>query len=176
MIDEAIPASDVVADGRLVFTSPRAPQGVLDGGWWPRSRDLSQELPGLLAAVASRFGVVVVRVSLSATVWDATPEQVAVGDRVVQVAWFRVRDARTIRLLGDHFWHLDLLVIPAGTAADAAGRALALAASGDIVAAVAPSPPLPQGNPAAGDQWSSPGSTAVVDLRCGTVRSPLRTL
>jgi hypothetical protein len=133
----AIPVSDVVADGRLVFTSPCAQQGVLDGGWWPRSRDLSQELPALLAAVASRFGVVVARVSLSATVWDATPEQVAVGDRVVQVAWFRVRDARTIRLLGEHFRHLDLLVIPAGTDADAAGRALALMANGDSVAAVA---------------------------------------
>jgi len=89
---------------------------------------LSQELPALLAALESRFEVVVARVSLSATVWDATPEQVAVGDRVVQVAWFRPRRR--------------------------------------------PTHPLPRGNPAAGDQWSSAGSTAVVDLRCGTVRSP----
>ena len=60
-----------------------------------------------------------------------TPEQISVGDRIVQVAWFRVPEPRTIRLLGDRFWHVDLLVIPPDTAADAARAALALVAAGD---------------------------------------------
>jgi hypothetical protein len=95
--------------------------------------DRSQELPALLTAVGSRFGVVVVRVSLSATVWDATPEQISVGDRIVQVVWVWAPEARTIRLLGDRFWHVDPLVIPPDTAADA--RA-ALVAAGDGVCAL----------------------------------------
>jgi hypothetical protein len=87
----------------------------------------------LLTAVGSRFGAVVARVSLSATVWDATPEQISVGDRIVQVVWVWAPEARTIRLLGDRFWHVDLLVIPPDTAADA--RA-ALVAAGDGVCAL----------------------------------------
>jgi hypothetical protein len=75
------------AEVRLVSTHLRGAQSVMDGGWWPRARDRSQELPALLTGVGSRFGVVVVRVSLSATVWDATPEQISVGDRIVQVVW-----------------------------------------------------------------------------------------
>ena len=62
---------------RLVSTHLRCAQSVLDGGWWPRTRDVSKELPALLTAVGSRFGVVVARVSLSATVWDATASRSA---------------------------------------------------------------------------------------------------
>jgi len=132
-----VPVSEPgAAAGRLVFTPATGIRGALDGGWWPRTRHLSKELPALLAAVASRFGVVVGRISLSATVWDATPEHIGAGDRVVQVAWFRARDAHTIRLLGGDFWHLDLLVIPPDTAADAAAAALALVAKGETVGAL----------------------------------------
>jgi hypothetical protein len=74
--------------------------------------DVSKELSGLLSVVGGRFGLVVARVSLSAPVWDATPEQISVGARVVRVAWFRARDAHMIRLLGGRFWHGGLLVIP----------------------------------------------------------------
>jgi len=99
------------AEVRLVSTHLRCAQSVLDGGWWPRTRDVSKELPALLTAVGSRFGVVVGRVSLSATVWDATPEQISVGDWIVQ--WRGSGHGRlAIRLLGDRFWHVDLLAIP----------------------------------------------------------------
>ena len=123
------------AEVRLVSIRLRSAQSVVNGGWWPRTRDVSKELPALLTAVGSRFGVVA-RVSLSATVWDATPEQISVDDRIVRVAWFRAPEARTIRLLGDRFWHVDLLVIPPDTAADAARAALALVAAGDGVGAL----------------------------------------
>jgi len=35
---------------------------------------------------------------MSTTFWDTNPEKITVRDRVVQVAWFRVHDAHTIRL------------------------------------------------------------------------------
>jgi hypothetical protein len=77
------------------------------------------------------LGEVVGRISLSATVWDSTPEQIGVGGRVVQVAWFRARDGHTVRLLAGERWHVDLLVIPPDTAEGAAALALALVARGE---------------------------------------------
>ncbi|WP_373311846.1 DUF5994 family protein [Streptomyces aurantiogriseus] len=31
--------------------------GCFDGAWWPRSRDLESQLPGLLTALTARPGV-----------------------------------------------------------------------------------------------------------------------
>lgn len=124
------------ADLRLVWPPGPSIGGVLGGSWWPRTRELSRELPALLAAVHDRCGVVVARISMSTTVWDATPEKLDVGDRVVALAWFRAHDAHAIRLLGGDCWHLDLLVIPPDTAPDAAGVALALMAAGHATAAL----------------------------------------
>jgi hypothetical protein len=36
---------------RLELTDPPAPRTTLDGAWWPRTRDLSQELPGLVLVI-----------------------------------------------------------------------------------------------------------------------------
>jgi hypothetical protein len=79
----------------------------------------------LVAAVQNRLGVAVARVSMSATIWDATPEKISVGQRTVQVAWFRAHDAHTIRLLGGDAWHADLLALPPETPDDVARGALA---------------------------------------------------
>jgi hypothetical protein len=128
-------SSAAFANPRLVFTpTPRA-EGVLDGAWWPHTRVPSEELPPLLAAVASRLGPVA-RVSLNTTAWDATPHDITCGDGVVQVAWYRSCDADTIRLLGSEHWHLDVLVIPADTPADTAAAALSGATRGHSVAAL----------------------------------------
>lgn len=40
---------------RLELKPGFARTGFLDGGWWPRSRDLRKELPDLVAALNSRF-------------------------------------------------------------------------------------------------------------------------
>jgi hypothetical protein len=97
---------------------------------------LLRELPTLLATAQDRFGVVVTRASMSTTFWDTNPEKIIVGDRIVQVAWFRVHDAHTIRLLGGNAWHSDLLVIPPGTPSDVASAALAMVARRECVGAV----------------------------------------
>src|SRR3954454_1913611 len=41
---------------RLSLTATRVGQAVLDGGWWPRSWDPVDELPGLVLALADRYG------------------------------------------------------------------------------------------------------------------------
>ena len=134
--DHTVPTSSaVLANPRVVFTpTPRA-EGLLDGAWWPRTRVPSQELPALLAAVASKIGHVV-RVSLNMTDWDTTPQEMTSSDGVVQLVWYRACDAHTIRILGGEHSHFDVLVIPPDTAADTAAAALAGVARQHTVAAL----------------------------------------
>jgi len=133
---QATPVPDAgIADPRLVFTPTPRVEGALDGGWWPHTRNLAEELPGLLAAVTSRFGPVA-RISLNALAWDVLAEEIPAGDRVVQLVWFRACDAHTIRLVGTGSWHLDVLVIPPDTAAAIAAAAMAGVARRDTVTAL----------------------------------------
>jgi hypothetical protein len=133
---DAPPSEPPAGDTRLVFIPARFSPSLLDGGWWPRTHDLSTELPTVLAAVAGRLGAAVARISVSASLWDATPEHIRAGAQVVDVAWFRACDAHTIRLLTGGSSHLDLLVIPPETVADTAAAALTMVARGDTIDAL----------------------------------------
>lgn len=64
---------------------PQAPTaGYVDGAWWPRSRELSTELPALLAALAVRLGPIA-RVSYHLAGWDDSPRPLYVdGGRVYE--------------------------------------------------------------------------------------------
>jgi hypothetical protein len=53
---------------RVVFPSSPTAQGVVDGSWWPRTRDPAVELPALIAAVTDRLGMVD-RIALNASAW-----------------------------------------------------------------------------------------------------------
>ncbi|HZC99515.1 MAG TPA: DUF5994 family protein [Actinomycetes bacterium] len=104
--------------------------GVLDGGWWPRSRDPAAELRELLAGVNSHFGQlgVIARVALNRTAWDRTPCRVAIRDRIVPVGWFRAVDPHTIILMTASGDRITLLVTPPDATAEQAAIALAMAA------------------------------------------------
>lgn len=62
-------------DSRLVFAPSPTAQGVVDGSWWPRTRDPAAELPALIAAVTDRLGLVD-RITLSADAWDTRPQHI----------------------------------------------------------------------------------------------------
>ena len=47
---------------RLALIDPAAPRTTLDGAWWPRTRSLGEELPGLVEELARR-GIRVTRVA-----------------------------------------------------------------------------------------------------------------
>lgn len=95
----------------------------VDGGWWPRSTDLTEELPVLLAAVADRVGhITVVGYPLGA--WAPAPEQLDTAAGAVQLQGFVSDDSQTLVVIGEHGSALSLLVIPPETPADRAGHRL----------------------------------------------------
>jgi len=106
--------------------------GFVDGGWWPRSRDLSAELPPLLMAMWAA-GHQVYRVTYDLASWQRPTRHMTVSGRRVKVDGYR-SDTATLSLVDLSGWkRIDLVVIPAATDAQAAHRALALAGlDGDL--------------------------------------------
>lgn len=98
---------------RLSLRPPGSRSGILDGAWWPRSRDPQRELPGLVAALTNRLGVVL-RVSLALEAWDDFPRAVTVDGRTVQVGRFRGAD-HSLGVTVEHRDQFTLLVVPPRT-------------------------------------------------------------
>jgi hypothetical protein len=107
----------------------RTPTGPgLGGGWWPRSRDATAELPGFLAELSARAGRVS-RVALQVAAFDNIPHQLTVRGRKVHVAWFRYMNMNTVILTMADRDDLVLLVVPPLTPPAAAARALRAASA-----------------------------------------------
>jgi len=116
---------------RLSFDSALSRRGAVDGGWWPQSRDATAELPGLIAALDSRPGVHVRRVSVHVDDWEDIPRRVpAGGSHVIRVDWFTTIPRHTISVTADAHDMINLLVIPSGTAAAPAQAAMDAAMTG----------------------------------------------
>jgi hypothetical protein len=153
----APPTRPVAPPGlRLQLDPAMAGTGVVDGAWWPRSRDPDAELPGLIAGLDSSLGPIT-RVALNLDAWDTAPRRVAVDGRRLRVGWFRNMDPDTIGVTRAFRDRVALLVIPPEATTAAAGIAMTMAADGansagpaDILAAAgiggqdpAPMPPQP---------------------------------
>ncbi|GGQ10646.1 DUF5994 family protein [Streptomyces roseolilacinus] len=114
---------------RLETTHSR--EGLLDGAWWPRSRDVGEELPALVSALTEHLGPIS-RVGLDASAWDGLPVRLVVDDRVVHIDSFPVGDDTVLITRGDRD-HFSLLVVPPDTPQDAARAAMAQAVRADNV-------------------------------------------
>jgi hypothetical protein len=112
---------------RLRLDPTLARGGILDGGWWPRSRDPDAELPDLIAGLESSLGVIT-RVALNPDPWDGAPRRLAVDGRRVHVGWFRAMNAHTIGVTRASRDRFVLLVVPPQATAMAAATAMAMAA------------------------------------------------
>ncbi|WP_370420247.1 DUF5994 family protein [Streptomyces sp. QH1-20] len=108
---------------RLETTHSR--EGILDGAWWPRSRDIRTELPGLIMALTEHLGPIA-RVGLDASAWDELPMRLVVDDRVVHIDSFPAGDDTVLITRGDND-HFSVLVIPPQATPDAARAAMARA-------------------------------------------------
>lgn len=108
---------------RLVTTETR--EQVLDGAWWPRSRDIGAELPSLITALTAHLGPVL-RIGLDAGAWEELPTRLVIDDRVVHVDSFPVGDDTVLVTRGDQD-HFSLLVVPPHATPEAARAAMARA-------------------------------------------------
>ncbi|MCW7942436.1 hypothetical protein AAW14_09735 [Streptomyces hygroscopicus] len=114
---------------RLETTESR--EGILDGAWWPRSRDIGTELPALLSALAEHLGPVT-RVGLDVAAWEALPTRLVVEGRVVHIDSFPVGDDTILITSGDEDL-FSLLVVPPDAAPEAAHAAMAQAVRADNI-------------------------------------------
>lgn len=106
---------------------PRGPvTGFVDGGWWPRSRDLPAELPALLAVLAVRLGPVE-SVSYNLDAWGPTPRKITVDGRLVRLAGYRSQHPATIDVLSAGH-RVTLLVVPPEATPQAAAHGTLMAA------------------------------------------------
>ncbi|MFJ8390539.1 DUF5994 family protein [Streptomyces sp. NPDC094438] len=115
----------------LRLETTRTREGVLDGAWWPRSRDIEAELPALISALVEHLGPIT-RVGLDATAWNQLPTRLVIDDRVVHLDSFPVGDDTVLITRGEND-HFALLVVPPDTTADAARTAMARAVHVDNI-------------------------------------------
>lgn len=135
---------------RILLKLPGKYPGVVDGAWWPRSRDLVRELPLLVAALGGVWGQIY-HATVQVRMWPDIPKSVRTGEHFVRVGWFDAeQDPHDICLLslpGRGRW--DLLVIPPEFDLAVAAQLMATAASPDnlqtasSLIATASAPPAP---------------------------------
>ncbi|MFE5810054.1 DUF5994 family protein [Streptomyces sp. NPDC056491] len=114
---------------RLETTQSR--QGLLDGAWWPRSRDVTIELPALITALTAHLGPIT-RVGVDASAWGDVPTRLVIDGQVVHLDADPVGDD-TVLVTRGHNDHFALLVVPPDTTADAAREAMARAVRADNI-------------------------------------------
>ncbi|WP_405855153.1 DUF5994 family protein [Streptomyces sp. NBC_00090] len=120
---------------RLSLTPKTTLAGLLDGAWWPRSRDLAVELPPLVDALEEPCGRIT-RVAVNPTRWPVVPHKVPATGHTVHVGWFDEQDPDKMILLSYTVGRCDLLVIPPETEPAAAARLMAAATiPGSVLAA-----------------------------------------
>ena len=130
-----------------------------DGAWWPRSRDLSAELPELVAALAT-LGVRAERFTYPADVWPPVDRKVHVAGRTVRTGAFRSMDRQLVSLTVDGGQRVDLLVVPPEADALTGVRALRLSGLRDERG-------TPQRVLAAAGSWSRPEVVPITGVRAG---------
>ncbi|MET9409690.1 DUF5994 family protein [Streptomyces sp. NPDC002935] len=107
---------------RLLLAPPGTAPALIDGAWWPRSRDLTAELPALTTVLDPLWGRIT-HVTVNPTFWPVIPRRVPVQGHVVKVGWFKAeQDPHSLLLLSFTAGRWDLLVIPPETDAVTAAR------------------------------------------------------
>ena len=101
---------------RLSLVPVGSTPALLDGAWWPRSRDLGAELPSLTAVLEALWGRRITRVTVNPTHWPVVPGRVPVTGHVVKVGWFLAeQDPHELMLLSYRRGRWNLLGVPPQT-------------------------------------------------------------
>ncbi|MFI7006033.1 DUF5994 family protein [Streptomyces sp. NPDC050145] len=131
LLPDAVHKSVGPGTALLRLETKHSRKGVLDGAWWPRSRDVEQEIPPLVTALTQHLGPIT-RVGLDASAWNGIPTRLTVEGRIVHLDSFPVGDDTVLITRGDED-HFALMVVPPGTPHDAARTAMARAVRADNV-------------------------------------------
>ena len=116
---------------RLTLKTDGTSRGLLDGAWWPRSRDLLSELPALTDVLDPLWGRIT-RIAVNPKHWPVIPPKVPVHGHIVKVGWFTPEiDPHKLLLLSYGTGRWDLLVVPPETGAESAARLMAAASDYD---------------------------------------------
>ena len=118
---------------RLKAKAPHT--GYVDGAWWPRSDDLTTELPDLLAVLSVRLGPID-RVLFKLTDWAKAPTKLTTGGRAVKLDGYRLQPSNTVEVLGLNRNRIALLVVPPHTDPDHAHATMMAAAGPNNVSTV----------------------------------------
>lgn len=102
--------------------------GRVDGAWWPRSDDLTAELPDLLAVLSVRLGAIA-RVAFGLNEWAKAPAKLVTDGGLVRLDGFRIQPVHTVEVLGVNGAKIVLLVVPLYTDPDYAHATLMAAAA-----------------------------------------------
>ncbi|MGW3019773.1 DUF5994 family protein [Streptomyces longwoodensis] len=132
-LHQALPHHEPVAApaARLALKTDGPSRGLLDGAWWPRSRDLLSELPALTDVLDPLWGRIT-RIAVNPTYWPVIPHEIPVGGHVVKAGWFTPEiDPHKLLLLSYGTGRWDLLVIPPETETKSAARLMAAASDYD---------------------------------------------
>lgn len=123
------PPTDSAA--RVSFRQPVTASGFVDAGWWPRTRDLTAELPTLLELLWD-VDRDITRVSFNLDAWQPAPRRMQLHGKSVRLGGFHHQSPLLVTLTNS--WghdRIDLLVIPPETDAATARHALDLASATD---------------------------------------------
>ena len=105
--------------------------GAVQGAWWPRSRDLTVELPPLVAVLDEHW-TEIDRATVNVTMWPEIPDVVRAGPHNVHVGWFDTeQEPDDICVLTYLAGRWDLLVVPPETDPDRAAALMAAASDVD---------------------------------------------
>ena len=112
---------------RLRLQPKASRSGYVDGAWWPRSDDLTTELPDLIAVLGFRLGPVD-RVAYNVDEWTRAPVELATGGRAVHLDGHHRQPPNTVEVQDTNRNKMALLVVPSQTDPDHA-HAIVMAAA-----------------------------------------------
>lgn len=108
---------------RLALCERDQTRGAVDGAWWPKSFDLSSELPDLVAVFGSWIGEVH-RVVYDPSVWLPAPARVIRRNEMVSLNPYRLVFSDTIYLMGTHSRDAVLFVLSPSSSGEEARHVL----------------------------------------------------
>ena len=125
------PAARLDQRSRISFRQPVSPTGFVDAAWWPRTRDLTAELPALMDVLWTA-GREINRITYNLHAWDPAPRRMRIAGRTVRLGGFTVGDPHTVALT-DPWGHerVDILVIGPNTDAAVAQRIFDIASTSE---------------------------------------------